>query len=73
MKNSWEVNKGMIIPDMERIKIIALSLEDEIKALENKLENETCKNIIVELQSEIRAKGLTLFGYQRTLNSRKYS
>jgi len=63
----------IVPPDMEKIKKIALSLEDEIKTLENKLENETCKNKINELRAEIRAKGLTLFGYQRTLSSRKYS
>jgi len=64
----------MIVPsDMDRIKKIASILEDEIKTLENKLKNETNKNNINELQVEIRAKGLTLFGYQRTLNSRKYN
>jgi len=63
----------IVPPDMEKIKKIALSLENEIKALENKLENETCNEKINELQAEIRAKRLNLFGYQRTLNSRKYS
>jgi len=63
----------IVPPDMEKIKKIALNLEDEIKTLENKLENETCKNKINALRAEIRAKGLTLFGYQRTLSSRKYS
>ena len=63
----------IVPPDMEKIKKIALSLEDEIKMLENSLKNETCKNKINELKSEIRAKGLTLFEYQRTLSSRKYS
>ena len=43
---------------MKRIKKIATSLEDEIKILENKLENETCKNKINELQAEIKANGL---------------
>jgi hypothetical protein len=57
---------------MEKIKKIAVSLEDEIKALEHTLANETSKDRINELQAEIKAKGLTLFGYQRTLNSRKY-
>jgi len=63
----------IVPPDMRKIKEIAIGLEDEIKTLENKLENETCKNKINELRAEIRAKGLTLFGYQRTLSSRKYS
>ena len=63
----------IVPPDMEKIKKIALNLEDEIKTLENKLELETCKNKINSLRTEIRAKGLTLFGYQRTLSSRKYS
>jgi len=63
----------IVPPDMEKIKKIALSLENEINKLENELENETCKNKINELRAEIRDRGLTLFGYQRTLNSRKYS
>ena len=60
-------------PDMDKIKNIAMSLEDEINTLKGKLENETCQGKIDELRAEIRAKGLTLFGYQRTLSSRKYS
>jgi len=63
----------IVPPDMGKIKEIAIGLEDEIKTLENKLKNETCKNKLNELRAEIRAKGLTLFGYQRTLSSRKYS
>jgi len=63
----------IVPPDMDKINKIAKSLEDEIKTLGYKLENETCKNKINELQAEIRAKGLALFGYQRTLSSRKYS
>ena len=63
----------IVPPDMEKIKKIVSSLEHEIKTLENKLENETRKDKIDELQAEIKANGLTLFGYQRTLSSRKYS
>jgi len=62
----------IVPPSMEKIKDIAMSLENEIKALEDELENETCKNKVNELRAEIRAMGLTLFGYQRTLSSVKY-
>ena len=63
----------IVPPDMEKIREIASFLEDEVKALENSLKNETCESKINELRDEIRAKGLTLFGYQRTLNSKKYN
>jgi len=63
----------IVPPDMEKIRQIAMNLESEIKLLENKLENETCENKINELRAEIRATGLILFEYQRTLSSRKYS
>ena len=62
----------IVPPDMEKIEKIAMSLNVEIKALECKLEDETCKDKISELRTEIRALGLVLFGYQRTLSSRKY-
>ncbi|MCL2420238.1 MAG: hypothetical protein FWD03_00100 [Defluviitaleaceae bacterium] len=64
----------MIVPtDMDVIRKIATHLEEAIKALEKELEKTKCQDKLSDLQNEIRAKRLTLFGYQRTLSSLKYS
>ena len=63
----------IVPPDMDKIKRIADDLAEEIEVLETKLENENCEHKINELRYEIRSKGLTLFDYQRTLNSNKYN
>ena len=63
----------IVPPNMEIIKKYADGLEEDIKKLDEKLKETTCERKISELQAEIRAKGLTLFGYQRTLNSIKYN
>ncbi|MCL2364244.1 MAG: hypothetical protein FWC71_06230 [Defluviitaleaceae bacterium] len=63
----------IVPPDMDKIKKIAADLEADIQSLEEKLKHETCEGKIGALQVEIRAKGLTQYGYQRILGSRKYN
>ena len=63
----------IVPPDMEVIRKIANGLEEEIKSLEVQLKETSCSDKINELRTEIKNKGLTLYGYQRTLSSRKYN
>ena len=63
----------IVPPSMDEIKRIASFLEDDIRTLEDALKNEPDEAKKGELSAEIRAKGLQLYGYQRTLMSRKYN
>ena len=63
----------LVPPDMEKIKAIAKHLDEDIRILEELLKQTECNNKANELRAEIKAKGLVLHGYQRTLNSIKYN